>query len=104
VPAETPMPLPLVAADEQSYMVSMSLYLSRFARYAARRLVSDPRARETAVNAARSVAEEARLVVRDEDPARAAGRAVRRAYNKWQAPSEGSQDRLPGPREDSEKQ
>lgn len=81
----------------------MSLFLSRFARYAARRLASDPQARDAAMNTARSVASEAKQVVRDEDPARAAGRAVRRAYMKWQSPPEGSQDRLPGPREDSDK-
>jgi hypothetical protein len=62
----------------------MSLWLNRIARYAARRIVFDPRARDVARKAARDVADEARLVVRDDDPARAAGRAVRRALNKLQ--------------------
>ncbi|HEX2257866.1 MAG TPA: hypothetical protein VHG92_14435 [Afifellaceae bacterium] len=66
------------------YMRFMSLFLNRLARYAARRIASDPKARDTAVNVARTAVAEAKGIVGDEDPARAAGRAVRRAFNKWQ--------------------
>ena len=62
----------------------MSLFLRNIARYAAQKLASDPRAREKAAKAARVVAGEAKQIARDEDRARAAGRAVRRAINKLQ--------------------
>lgn len=62
----------------------MSFLLRRIGRYAARRLASDPRAREKAAKAARAVVGEARQIARGEDKARAAGRAVRRAMNKLQ--------------------
>jgi CO/xanthine dehydrogenase FAD-binding subunit len=56
-------------------------------RYAAQKLASDPRMRETAAKAARVVVDEARQIASREDKARAAGRAVRRAMNKLQGSS-----------------
>ena len=65
----------------------MSFLLRNVARYAAQKLASDPRVRETAAKAARVVADEARQIARREDKALAAGRAVRRAMNKLQGRS-----------------
>ena len=48
---------------------------------AAQRIASDPQAREKAIGVARVVAEEAKLIVKDDDRARAAGRSFRRALN-----------------------
>ncbi len=62
----------------------MSFLLRNIARYAAQKLASNPRARETAAKAARVVVVEARHMARREDKARAAGRAFRRAMNKLQ--------------------
>ncbi len=60
----------------------MSFLLRNIARYAAQKLASNPRARETAAKAARAVVDEARQIARRKDKARAAGQAVRRAMNK----------------------
>ncbi len=60
----------------------MSLILRNMARYAAQKLASDPRMRETATKAARVVVDEAKEIARKDDKAFAAGRAVRRAMNK----------------------
>ena len=62
----------------------MSFLLRHIARYAAQKLASDPRARQTAAKVARVVVDEARHIAREEDRARAAGRALRRAMNKLQ--------------------
>ncbi len=62
----------------------MSFLLRHIARYAAQKLASNPRARETAAKAARVIVDEAKQNTRREDKARAAGRAVRRAMNKLQ--------------------
>ncbi len=65
----------------------MSSILRNVARYAAQKLASDPRVRETATKAARVVADEATQIARREDKALNAGRAVRRAMNKLQGRS-----------------
>ncbi len=65
----------------------MSFILRNIARYAAQKLASDPRVRESAAKAARVVADEARQIARREDKALNAGRAVRRAMNKLQGRS-----------------
>ncbi len=65
----------------------MSFLLRNVARYAAQKLASDPRVRETAAKAARVVADEARQIARKEDKALNAGRAVRRAMKKLQGRS-----------------
>ena len=62
----------------------MFFLLRHIARYAAQKLASNPRARETAAKTARVVVDEARHIAREEDRARAAGRALRRAMNKLQ--------------------
>jgi len=60
----------------------MSFFLRHIGRYAAQKLASDPRAREKAAKIANAVVGEARQIAREEDRARAAGRALRRAMNK----------------------
>ncbi len=60
----------------------MSFLLRHIVRYAAQKLASDPRARETAAKAARIVVGEAQKITRGKGMARAAGRALRRALNK----------------------
>jgi hypothetical protein len=60
----------------------MSFFLSRIARYAAQKIAADPRVRAKAASAARVVVSEAKQVAREDDKARAAGKAVRRALNK----------------------
>ncbi len=62
----------------------MTFLLRHIARYAAQKLASNPRARETAAKAARGIVDEAKQITRRKDKARAAGRAVRRAMNKLQ--------------------
>lgn len=62
----------------------MSLLFRRIARYATQKLTADPRVRETAAKAARVVVDEARQIAREEEKARAAGRAFRRVMNKMQ--------------------
>lgn len=62
----------------------MSALLSRLVRFAVRRIVHDPRTRTTVANAARGMAEEARVIAAEKDRARAAGRSVRRAMSKLQ--------------------
>ncbi len=62
----------------------MSFLLRNIARYAAQKLASNPRVRQTAAKAARVVVDEARQIARKEDKAQAAGRALRRVLNKLQ--------------------
>lgn len=62
----------------------MSFSLRHIARYAAQKLASNPRTRGKAAEAARGVVEEVQKITREQDKARAAGRAVRRALNKLQ--------------------
>ena len=60
----------------------MSILFRHIARYAAQKLAANPRVRETAAKAARVIVDEARQIAREEDRARAAGRALRRVMNK----------------------
>lgn len=69
----------------------MSFVLNRLFRYAARRVVFDPRARNAVVGLVRSAAGEAKQIVRDENKARAAGRSVRRALNRLRSDREDSE-------------
>ncbi len=62
----------------------MAFILRHIVRYAAQKIASNPQAREAAAKAARVVVDEAKQIAREEDRARAAGRAVRRALNKLQ--------------------
>ncbi len=65
----------------------MSFILRNIARYAAQKLASDPRVRESAAKAARVVVDEASQIARREDKALNTGRAVRRAMNRLQGRS-----------------
>ena len=65
----------------------MSFILRNVAHYAAQKLASDPRVRESAAKAARVVVDEAKQIARTEDKALNAGRAVRRAMDKLQSRS-----------------
>jgi hypothetical protein len=56
----------------------MSPLLNRIALHMAQRFAAKPEVREKAATAARAVVEEARLIARDQDRARAAGRSFRR--------------------------
>ena len=62
----------------------MSFLVRHIARYAVRKLAANPRARESAAKVVRAVGDEAKQIAREEDKARAAGRAIRRAKNKIQ--------------------
>ena len=60
----------------------MSFLVRNIARYAVRKLAANPRTREGAAKVVRAVSDEAKQIAREEDKARAAGKAVRRAKNK----------------------
>jgi len=60
----------------------MSPILRRLAQLAAQRLAQDPVLRAKATDTARAALGEARKLAQEEDRARAAGRALRRALNK----------------------
>ena len=62
----------------------MSIPLHKIARYAAQKAASDPEAREKAVKIARGVVDEAKQIAKEDDRAYAAGRALRRAFDKLQ--------------------
>ncbi len=62
----------------------MVFILRHIARFAARKIAANPRAREAAAKAVRVVVDEAKAIAREDEKARAAGRAVRRALNKLQ--------------------
>ena len=64
------------------YFSIMSFVLRNLARYAAKKLASNPRVRKVASKAAHIAADEAREIASSEDKAQAAGRAARRALNK----------------------
>lgn len=53
-------------------------------RMAAQKIASSPQARTAALRAAHGFADEAKLIARDKDKARAAGRSLRRALNRLQ--------------------
>ena len=65
----------------------MSFILRNVARFAAQKLASDPRVRESAAKAARIIVDEPGQIASREDKALSAGRAVRRAMNKLQGRS-----------------
>ena len=62
----------------------MPFLLPFLARYAAKKIAFNPRAREKAAEVARQIGSEAKQIAGEDDPARAAGRALRRAKNKIQ--------------------
>ena len=72
----------MAARSPIGYFATMSFVLRNLARYAAKKLASNPQVREAASKAAHVAADEVREIAGNEDKARAAGRAVRRAMNK----------------------
>jgi hypothetical protein len=74
----------LVEIVRNGYCAAMSVLLRKIARYVAQKAASDPEAREKAVKGARVVFEEAKQIAKENDRAYAAGRAFRRAFDKWQ--------------------
>ena len=60
----------------------MTMLLRQIARFVAQKAAADPRAREIALKAAQSAADEAKHIARQDDRAYAAGRAVRQALNR----------------------
>jgi hypothetical protein len=72
----------LAARSPIGYFATMSFVLRNLARYAAKKLASNPQVREAASKAAHVAADEVREIAGSEDKAGAAGRAARRALNK----------------------
>ena len=66
------------------YCAAMPFLLRHVARYAAQKLASNSRVRENAAKVVRVVGDEAKQITREEDKARAAGRALRRTIKKLQ--------------------
>ena len=64
----------------------MNPILRQVASHAVRRLAADPKFRAQAMKVARAALDEGQKIARDEDRARAAGRAVRRALGWLQSP------------------
>ncbi len=62
----------------------MNLLLRKIVGHVVQRVANDPVARRQVAGAAKKVAKEAQAIGQAEDPARAAGRAVRRTLNKLQ--------------------
>ena len=74
----------LVETTRTGYCAAMAFFLSKVARLVAQRVASDPVAREKVIEGARVVMSEAKQISREDDRAYAAGRAVRRAFDKLQ--------------------
>jgi hypothetical protein len=68
----------------------MSIFYSRILRMAAQKILLDPRVRSAASRAAREAADEVRVIAREKDKARAAGRSLRRALGRLQGGRDGS--------------
>ncbi len=68
----------------------MAVWFNHLVRFAAQRLAANPEVQQKAAETARTVVDEARLIVNDEDRARAAGRAFRRALNGLKGDRQGS--------------
>lgn len=63
----------------------MSIFLRQIVRRVAQKVASDPEAKEKAVKTARRVVDEAKQIAKEEDRAYAAGKAVRRALNRFRS-------------------
>ena len=72
----------MAARSPIGYFPTMSFVLRNLARYAAKKLASNPQVREAASKAAHVAADEVREIAGNEDKAQAAGRAIRRVMNK----------------------
>ena len=68
----------------------MSMLLGRLIRFAAQKIVLSPQARNAAAKAAHELAGEAKLIAREKDKARAAGRSLRRLLGRLQGERGGS--------------
>jgi hypothetical protein len=66
------------------YSVGMSFLLRKIVRYVAQKAASDPASREKVLRIAASVAAETKQIAKENDRAYAAGRALRRAFEKSQ--------------------
>lgn len=64
----------------------MSIFLSQLARYVARKAASDPEIRAKAIKAASGAVYQAKKIAKEDDRARAAGKAVRQALDRLQSP------------------
>ena len=62
----------------------MSVLLRQITRYVIQKAKSDPAARDKALKIASGVAKQASAISKTDDPAYAAGRALRRALNNLQ--------------------
>ncbi len=62
----------------------MSAPLRHIARQAAQKAASDPEVREKAAKVASGIVEEAKKIAKEDDRAYAAGKALRRAFDKFQ--------------------
>jgi hypothetical protein len=80
----SPLNFCLVEIARNGYSAAVSLLLRKIARYVAQKAASDPEAREKVIKGARVGFEEAKKIAKENDRAYAAGRAFRRAFNKWQ--------------------
>ena len=67
---------------EIDYRSVMSILLRQLARYVVQKAASDPEVREKMVKAARGVVAEIKQVAKEDNRAHAAGKALRRTYEK----------------------
>jgi predicted ATP-dependent protease len=68
----------------KDYCAAMSMILRKLAHYVAQKAASDPEAREKVLRAAGGVVEQAKQIAKEDNRAYAAGKAVRRAFDKLQ--------------------
>lgn len=61
----------------------MSILLRKIARHVAQQVASHPQAKQKAIEAAHTVADEAKQIAKEPDRAYAAGKAVRRAFDSF---------------------
>jgi hypothetical protein len=64
----------------------MSILLRQLFRYAAQKAASDPQVRDKAIKVAGNVVTQAKRIAKENDRARAAGRAFRQGLNKLRNP------------------
>ena len=60
----------------------MLVLLRKIARYLGQKTAAHPEAKEKVVKAAQGVVEEVKQIAKEDDPAYAAGRSFRRAFDK----------------------
>jgi mevalonate kinase len=62
----------------------MSILLRQLVRYVAQKAASDPEVRTKVIRATSDVVEQAKQIVKEDDRARAAGKALRRVLDRLQ--------------------